>query len=441
MSQNEQTYSTDAFLRETLDSLKHAGLYRSLRSLDGAPGPRIVVNGRPALLLCSNNYLGLATDERVTQAARDALATWGCGATGARLISGNLEPYRILEQELADWKGTEAALVFTSGYQANLGTIPALVEPGDAVFSDALNHASLIDGCRLSRAEVLVYRHCDAEDLERKLAAQAGARPSAALPSTTLRASGTGRKLILTESVFSMDGDLAPLADLVFLARKYGALLLVDEAHATGIFGPTGAGLIEDFGLQQQVDIQMGTFSKALGSLGGYIAGSRDLIQYLIQRARSWIFSTGLPPSVLAASTAALRIARQEPERRAALWRNARHLRDGLAGIGFDIGPSTALRTGPAQSQILPLRLGDERQTMAACRLLLRQGVFVQGIRPPSVPPGTARLRIAPMATHTEEDITTALAAFRKLHALFASPKRRASGQPFDSNSVAAISE
>ena len=185
----------------------------------------------------------------------------------------------------------------------------------------------------------------------------------------------------------------------------------------------------------------MGTFSKALGSLGGYIAGSRDLIQYLIQRARSWIFSTGLPPAVLAASTAALRIARQEPERRAALWRNARHLRDGLAGIGFDIGPSTALRTGPAQSQILPLRLGDERQTMAACRLLLRQGVFVQGIRPPSVPPGTARLRIAPMATHTEEDITTALAAFRKLHALFASPKRRASGQPFDSNSVAAISE
>ena len=433
MSQNEQTSSTDAFLRETLDSLQHAGLYRSLRSLEGAPGPRIVVNGRPALLLCSNNYLGLATDERVTLAARDALDAFGCGATGSRLISGNLEPYGILEQELAVWKGTEAALVFTSGYQANLGTIPAIVGPDDAVFSDALNHASLIDGCRLARAEVMVYHHCDAEDLERKLAERPAARPSAAL--------GTGRKLILSEAVFSMDGDLAPLADLVFLAKKYGALLMVDEAHATGIFGPTGAGLIEDFGLQQQVDIQMGTFSKALGSLGGYIAGSRDLIQYLIQRARSWIFSTGLPPSVLAASTAALRIARQEPERRAALWRNVRHLRDGLAEIGFESGPSTALRTGPAQSQILPLRLGDERRTMAACRLLLRQGVFVQGIRPPSVPPGTARLRIAPMATHTEEDITTALAAFRKLHALFASPKRRASWQPSGSHSVAAISE
>ena len=408
----------DAFLRETLDSLQHAGLLRSLRSLEGAPGPRIIVNGGSALLLCSNNYLGLATDERVKQAAREALETFGCGATGSRLISGNLEPYRILEMELADWKGAEAALVFPSGYQANLGTVPALVGPGDAVFSDALNHASLIDGCRLSRAEVIVYNHCDPEDLERKLAARSGVR----------------RKLILTESVFSMDGDLAPLADLVFLAKKYQALLMLDEAHATGIFGPTGAGLVEEFGLQQQVDIiQMGTFSKALGSLGGYIAGSRDLIEYLIQRARSLIFTTGLPPAVLAASTAALRIARQEPERRAALWRNVRCLRDGLAEIGFHIAP--------AQSQILPLLLGDERRTMAACRFLLRQGVFVQGIRPPTVPRGTARLRIAPMATHTDEEIAEALAAFRKLYALFESPKRRVSWQPSASPSVPAFSE
>ena len=405
MPDTHPTSGPDAFLRETLDSLQDAGLLRSLRNLEGAPGPKIVVNGRPALLLCSNNYLGLATDERVKRAAREALETYGCGATGSRLISGNLEPYATLERELAGWKGREAALVFPSGYQANLGTIPALVGPGDAIFSDALNHASLIDGCRLSRAETIVYSHCDAEDLERKLATRAGAR----------------RKLILTESVFSMDGDLAPLEDLVFLARKYTALLMVDEAHATGVFGATGAGLVEEFGLQQQVDVQMGTFSKALGSLGGYIAGSRELIRYLIQKARSLIFTTGLPPSVVAASTAAMRIARTEPERRAALWRNVRQLRGGLADIGFSFGPS--------QSQILPLLLGDERKTMAACRFLLKHGAFVQGIRPPTVPPGTARLRIAPMATHTEAEITEALDSFRQLHELLHAPKHRASQQ------------
>ncbi|MGH9785810.1 MAG: 8-amino-7-oxononanoate synthase [Terriglobia bacterium] len=415
----------NAFLRDSLDSLKDAGVLRSLRDLAGAPGPRIIVNGRPTLLLCSNNYLGLATDERVKQAAREALEAYGCGATGSRLISGNLEPYATLERELADWKGREAALVFPSGYQANIGAIPALVGPGDAIFSDALNHASLIDGCRLSRAEVVVYNHCDAEDLARKLAARPAARPSAAL--------GTGRKLILTESVFSMDGDLAPLEDLVFLAKKYGALLMVDEAHATGVFGPTGAGLVEEYGLQQQVDIQMGTFSKALGSLGGYIVGSRDLIRYLIQKARSLIFTTGLPPSVVAASTAALRIARAEPERRAALWRNVRRLRDGLGEIGFSLGPS--------QSQILPLILRDERKTMAACRFLLRHGVFVQGIRPPTVPPGTSRLRIAPMATHTAADMTEALAAFQVLQEFLDSPKRRASRQAPASHSIPAFSK
>ncbi len=416
MLENHLISAPDAFLHETLDSLKHAGLLRSLRHLEGAPGPRIVVHGRSVLLLCSNNYLGLATDERVKQAACEALDTFGCGATGSRLISGNLEPYATLERELAEWKGREAALVFPSGYQTNLGVIPALAGPGDAIFSDALNHASLIDGCRLARAEGMVYDHGDAEDLERKLADRASAR----------------RKLILTESVFSMDGDLAPLEDLVFLAQKYRAMLLVDEAHATGLFGRTGAGLVEELGLQQKVDVQMGTFSKALGSLGGYVAGSRDLIQYLIQKARSLVFTTGLPPAVVAASTAALRIARTEPERGAALWRNVRALREGLAEIGFSLGPS--------QSQILPILVGDDRKTMSACRFLLKHGVFVQGIRPPTVPPGTARLRIAPMATHTEEDIASALDAFRRLRAALDAPKRRISRRlaPF---SVPAFSE
>jgi 7-keto-8-aminopelargonate synthetase-like enzyme len=248
---------------------------------------------------------------------------------------------------------------------------------------------------------VIVYDHCDASDLERKLAAFGYAR----------------RKLILTESVFSMDGDLAPLADLAFLTQRHGAMLMVDEAHGTGVFGPKGAGLVEELGLQEKVDVQMGTFSKALGSLGGYVVGSRELIQYLIQKARTFVFTTGLPPAVVAASTAALRIARTEPERRDALWKNVRQLREGLNAIGREPVRS--------QSQILPILIGDDLRTMGACRFLLRHGVFVQGIRPPTVPPGTARLRIAPMATHSEEDLARALDALRGLHALLDAPKRR----------------
>ena len=396
------TSDATGFLRERLFSLKKAGLTRKLRELKGEPGPRVCWNGRQVLLLCSNNYLGLAADECLKQASLQAVENYGCGATGSRLISGNLELYENLERELARFKGSDAALVFSSGYQANLGTVSALAGPGDAIFSDALNHASLIDGSRLSRAEVLIYDHCNAEDLERKLAIHPAAR----------------RKLILTESVFSMDGDLAPLEDIVCLAKKYEALLMVDEAHATGVFGPTGAGRIEALGLQQQVDIQMGTFSKALGSLGGYIAGSKELILYLVNHARSFIFTTGLPPAVLAASAAALRVVEKEPQRRKALWRNVAQLRQGLLKLGFD--------PGPEQSQILPLRLGEERRTMAACRLLLREGVFVQGIRPPTVPRGTARLRICPMALHTDDDIQEALAGFHKLRSALFSPKRRA---------------
>ena len=389
----------DEFLRESLESLKTAGLSRKLRELKGAPGPTVSVNGRQVLMLCSNNYLGIAADERLKQSAKQAIETFGCGATGSRLISGNLELCEKLEDTLAAFKGTESALVFTSGYQANVGTVAALAGPGDAIFSDALNHASLIDGARLSRAEIIIYDHCDASDLERRMASRPAAR----------------RKLILTESVFSMDGDLAPLRDVAFLAKKFGALLMVDEAHATGIFGPTGAGCVEALGLGQQVDVQMGTFSKALGSLGGYIAGTKDLVSYLIHHARSFIFTTGLPPAVLAASTAALEIVRQEPERRQALWRYVRQLREGLQTLGFDMGQE--------QSQILPLRLGDSHRTMTACRYLLKNGVFAQGIRPPTVPDGTARLRLSPMALHTEQDIEGALAAFGRLQSALSSRK------------------
>ncbi|MBI3933118.1 MAG: 8-amino-7-oxononanoate synthase [Acidobacteria bacterium] len=389
------------FVRDTLHSLAEAGLKRQLRDLEGAPGPRVRLSGREVLLLCSNNYLGLATDERLKRAAQRATEIYGCGATGSRLISGNSEPYRELEQEIAAYKGTEAALVFASGYHANLGAVTALVEAGDAIFSDALNHASLIDGARLSRAEILIYRHGDVEDLENQLRSRSSAR----------------RKLILTETVFSMDGDFAPLCDISYLAKKYGALLLVDEAHATGLFGPTGAGRVEELRLQYKVDVQMGTFSKALGSLGGHLAASKELVEYFLNRSRTFIFTTGLPPGVLAASTEAIRISRNEPARRQSLWSNVALLRNGLRELGFLLGAG--------ESQILPLLLYDERRTMSACRFLLRQGVFVQGIRPPTVPPGMARLRITPMATHTPRDLDEALAAIGKLQDLYRNPRRQ----------------
>ena len=391
--------------REELIALRKQGMFRSLRVLRGEPGPLIDVGSRRALLLCSNNYLGLANDERVKNAACRAVHHYGTGSTGSRLISGNIEPHIELEQELASFKGTEAALVFASGYHANIGTIPALVGPGDVIFSDALNHASLIDGARLSRAEICIYRHGDAADLADQLQRQTSAR----------------RKLIITESIFSMDGDQAPLAEIAKIAREQGAMMMVDEAHGTGVFGPSGAGLVEELGLSRDVDVQMGTFSKAIGSHGGYVAGSRKLIEFLVNRARSFIFTTGLPPAVLAASAEAIRIIRSEPQRRAQLWRNVRQLRDGLRELGFT--------TGPTKSQIIPVMIGDERRTMSACRFLLQQGVFVQGIRPPTVPSGTARLRVAPMATHTEAQLQEALHTFKKMANLMNAPKRRKNGQ------------
>jgi 8-amino-7-oxononanoate synthase len=391
ISKSPTALSAESFCREELTSLERFGLLRKLPAQTGAPGRTITLSGREALLLCSNNYLGLAGHERVKQAAREAIDRYGCGATGSRLISGNLDLYNQLETKLAKLKGSEAALVFNSGYQANMGAICSLVKTRDAIFCDSLNHASIIDACRLSQARVVNYRHCDADDLQRQLACNADTR----------------RKLIVTESVFSMDGDVAPLQKIAGIAEKHGAMLMVDEAHATGVFGPNGGGVVQQLGLAGKVTIQMGTLSKALGSVGGYIAGSRDIISYLVQRARSFIFTTGLPPAALAASSAAVDVLLSEPGLRESLWRNVEHMRAGLADMGFDIGG--------ASSQIIPLRMGDARLTMAACRLLLRRGVFVQGIRFPTVPRGTSRLRITPIALHTTEDIDFALAAFQGL--------------------------
>jgi len=378
----------DHVLQDRLGELKRRGLYRYLRLISGRQTTVVTMEGKEVVLLSSNNYLDLANHPEVKRAAAEALESYGCGAGASRLISGTMELHARLEAKLAEFEGTEAALVFGSGYHANTGVIPALMGPGDIIFSDELNHASIIDGCRLARADTQVFRHRDTGHLEELLA-------SAPTP---------GQRLIVTDSVFSMDGDVARLPEIAALARRYRAWVMVDEAHATGVFGPNGAGVVEETGLQGRIEIQMGTLGKALGSFGAYVAGSRVLIDWLINRARSFIYSTALPPPLLAAALAALHIVKNEPERRRRLWNNAAFLRQGLSGLGY--------RLGESESPILPVLIGDEEKTMALCAALLKHGVFAHGIRPPTVPEGTARLRVTPTATHTDEELERALRAF-----------------------------
>ncbi len=375
---------------DELESLRARHLLRRLRSTEGTE-PRTVLNGQTVLLLCSNNYLGLANHPALAEAARSALERYGTSASGSRLVSGSLALHGQLEKRVAEWMGTEAALVFNSGYQANVGAIPALAREGDLILSDELNHASLIDGCRLSRARTRVFRHADPQHLESLLAENS-------------TAGRTGKNIIVTESVFSVDGDLAPLTEIASLARRFDALLIVDEAHAVGVFGPAGAGRVEELQLEVAVDIRMGTFSKALGSFGAFVAGRRDLIEYLVNRARSFIYSTALPPATLGASLAAIQAIQREPERRKSLWENVRFLREGLKDQGWSLLSEA--------SQILPVLIGEARETMEVTDELLARGVFAQGLREPTVPRGTSRLRLTPMATHNREDLTQALAAF-----------------------------
>ncbi len=379
--------SLDQLLGRQLDQLEAAGLRRRLRPIASASDAEVEVDGRRVLLLSSNNYLGLATHPALRAAATEAVARWGCGAGASRLIAGHLDLHASVERALATWKGTDAALLFPSGYQANVGAITALVGEGDHVFSDELNHASIIDGCRLSRAMVHVYPHRDAMELERLLAATPP----------------DGRRLVVTDSVFSMDGDLAPLRDLVALAERYHSWLMVDEAHATGVLGPRGAGLAEAEGLTARIDVHMGTLSKALGSTGGYVAGSRTLVDLLVNRARSFVYTTGLPPASVAAAGAAIDVVMREPERRRMLAMNAARLRDGLLALGLDV---------VGDSHILAVMLGDNRRALAFGAALLARGILVQAIRPPTVPAGTARLRVTPMATHTPAQIDRVIEAF-----------------------------
>ncbi len=371
------------FFEDEINKVKEQGLYRSLRTLSSAQGPEIEINGKKVLNFCSNNYLGLANDPRLNAAAIQAIERFGSGSGAARLISGNLELMEILESELAEFKGAEAALLFNSGYHANIGVIPALAGEGDVIFSDELNHASLIDGCRLSKAEKHVFRHNDLGHLEELLKTSSPPNPLSSL-------SKRGGRWIVTEAIFSMEGDLCPLEDLLKLAEKYDAMVYLDEAHAMGILGKNGEGLApSDFPPNL---VSMGTFGKAFGSYGAFVVSSKSVKEFLINKARSFIFSTALPPAVIAASREALRIIQNEPDRRESLWKNIEYLNDHLPSIS-------------SPSPIFSIKIGSAEETMKISNRLLEEGIYLQGIRPPTVPEGTSRLRLTLMATHSEAQI------------------------------------
>ncbi|MCL4479322.1 MAG: 8-amino-7-oxononanoate synthase [Deltaproteobacteria bacterium] len=367
-----------SILSQELSSIKERDLFRFMRTIRSAQGPVVNIDGRDIILLCSNNYLGLANHPELMNDAIKAINRYGVGSGASRLISGNMGPHEQLEQDIADFKQTESALVFNSGYHANIGIISAIAYTDTAVLSDELNHASIIDGIRLSKANIFIYRHRDtsmAEDILKSLEQK--------------------KKLIVTDSVFSMDGDIAPLKELAELAERYDALLMVDEAHATGILGKHGRGAVELFELSGRVHIQMGTLGKALGVFGAYAAGDRLLIDYLINKSRSFIFTTSLPPALCSASRKAIELIRNHPELREALKENIKIMRDGLRNMGFEIPD--------APTPIIPVIIGDSKKTMEFSSLLFDRGVFVSGIRPPTVPPGTSRLRITVSASHTKE--------------------------------------
>ena len=366
-----------------LHELAALGLGRRTRLVSGPQGPHVLLDGKPVLLLCSNNYLGLADHPRVREAAAEAAMRWGVGAGASRLVSGTMTIHRRLEERLAAFKRRESALLFGSGYMANAGVIAALARPGDVIFSDELNHASIIDGCRLSRAEIFVYDHCDTEHLEWGIE----------------QAEGRGA-LIVTDSVFSMDGDIAPLPEIVELAHRHRLRTLVDDAHGTGTIGPGGRGALAQHGLEDHVDAVVGTLGKALGCYGAFVACDEQMARYLVNAARTFIYSTALPPPAVAGALAALELLEESPKRVQRLATNARVLRTELETEGFDL-------SGCA-THILPLVIGDAELTMRICERALAGGIFAQAIRPPTVPPMTSRLRLAVMATHREEELRAA---------------------------------
>ncbi len=376
------------FIEQELSQLNDAGLCRHLSLIEGPQGPRVKINGTEVILLCSNNYLGLANHPKIKQAAIKAIEKYGFGSGASRLVSGNMELHAELEQRLARFKGAEAALVFNSGYHANIGIISALIGRGDMIFSDKLNHASIIDGGVLSRAKFIRYPHKSINALESLLKKHSSL-------------STHHSTLIVTDGVFSMDGDIAPLKELSELADKYNCILMVDDAHATGVLGANGKGALEHFNIDSPNIIQMGTLGKAFGCFGAYVAGSKKLVDYLINKARSFIYTTSLPPSVCAAGIAALDIMENEPQLRRDLWDRVVYFRTELKQAGLD--------TLKSETQIIPILVGEAENAVKISRDLLGKGIFLQAIRPPTVPEGTSRLRVTLMANHSWDDLKYAV--------------------------------
>jgi glycine C-acetyltransferase len=380
-----------AYLGEELASLKQQNLYRRFRILEGEQKAHTTFDHRSVVNLSSNNYLGLTTHPRLRAKALDAVERYGVGTGSVRTIAGTMDLHMELERKLADFKKVEAVVVFQSGFTANAGTVSAILSKEDVVISDELNHASIIDGCRLSRAAIKVFPHKDV-DAARRIVKQ--------LPAAQ-------RRLLITDGVFSMDGDLGPLPDLCDLAEETGCIMMVDDAHASGVFGKNGRGTIDHFGVHGRVDVQVGTLSKAVGALGGYVAGNRNLIEFLYHRARPFLFSTSHPPAVAAACIAAIDVLLEEPEIMERLWDNTRFFKAGLERLGFD--------TGISESPITPVIAGDSAKANALSDRLFDEGVFAQAIGFPTVPRDKARVRTIVTATHTREDLQYALDAFTKV--------------------------
>ncbi|WCN36291.1 8-amino-7-oxononanoate synthase [Aneurinibacillus uraniidurans] len=372
----------EAALKDALGETEAKGLLRTLR---------VVEENQNIHVFSTNNYLGLATDQKMKEAAAQAIQRYGTGSGGSRLTTGNFTLHEQLEKKIASFKRKEDAIVFSSGYLANLGIISALMREGDAIFSDALNHASIIDGCRLSKAQTFIYQHANMQDLEEKLQ----------------QAVQHKKKLIVTDGIFSMDGTIAPLPEIVELAERYGAWVMVDDAHATGVLGATGAGTAEHFGLSDKVQLTMGTLSKAIGAEGGYVAAAASVTNYLRNYARSFIFQTSLSPSVVAAAMKGIELIQLEPERRQTLRENATYIRSGLQQCGFTLIEGN--------TPIIAVIIGDAKQAVRFSRLLEEEGIFAPAIRPPTVAEGSSRIRVTVMATHTVFEIEKALASFKKV--------------------------
>jgi len=379
------------YLADELESLRQQGLYRQLRVLEGEQGSHAIFDHRSVVNLSSNNYLGLTTHPRLREAALDAVRRFGAGSGSVRTIAGTMDLHMELEQRLARFKNVEAVVVFQSGFAANAGTVSAILNKEDVIISDELNHASIIDGCRLSRAAIKVFPHKDVGAARRILSELPAAQ----------------RKLLITDGVFSMDGDLGPLPGLCDVAEEFGAIMMVDDAHASGVFGRQGRGTIDHFNCHGRVDIQVGTLSKAVGVLGGYVAGTKAFVEFLYHRARPFLFSTSHPPAVAAACIAAIDVLEQEPQWMAQLWDNTAFFKAGLQALGFN--------TGRSESPITPVIVGEASQAMLMSDRLFAEGVFAQGIGFPTVARGQARLRTIVTATHTRDDLQFALDAFARV--------------------------